>query len=419
VSEADGRGLFAFSDAEALDLAESRSLPCFAYRLDLARSRYDRLRAVLPPRAILAYAVKANPGRELARALASRGAAFDCASIGELELARSVLGNGGSAPGPRGSTAGPRGSPADPRVLFAGPGKSLEELRLALGMGARIEVDGIEDLERIEALLSEGRAALAVSVRVHPASGISEENAIIGGSGPSAFGVDEEELSGFLASAARFKLVRITGLQVFAASNERSAVRLLANHRAAFAIGERLQRETGLPLDLLDLGGGLGIPYAEGEAELDVAALGAGIGRLIDENPWFTGKALLEPGRWIAGPCGVYLARVVRTKRSRGVDFAVLEGGLNHLLRPLLTGQSFPTASPRAGQAGEGRVARDSYVATTLAGPLCTSLDRLGVARLPPLKAGDLVMFGQAGAYGATEAMKDFLSRPEAREYWF
>jgi diaminopimelate decarboxylase len=405
--------LFAFTDSEALELAGRSSLPCFAYRLDIARARYDELRLALPSRSILAYAVKANPGRELVAALAERGASFDCASIGELELVRTELERFGGEIGSR--------------VLFAGPGKSLEELRLALDMGARIEADGIEDLERIEALIAErrfgatgpqaaagGTPPLALSLRVHPASGVSEGSAIIGGSGPSAFGVDEEELPAFLANAAGLRLVRITGLQVFAASNERSAERLLANHRAAFAIGERLQRETGAPLDLIDLGGGLGIPYSEGEAGLDLAALGAGLVRLLDDNPWFSGRIVLEPGRWIAGPCGAYLVRVVRTKRSRGLDFAILEGGINHLLRPLLTGQGFPVRAPDRCW-GEGR---GESVATTLAGPLCTSLDRLGEARLPPLKAGDVLMFGQAGAYGATEAMSDFLSHPRAAEYW-
>jgi diaminopimelate decarboxylase len=408
--------LFALTDDEALDLAGRATLPCFAYRLGIARSRFDDLRLALPPRAVLAYAVKANPGRPLIAALAERGASFDCASIGELELVRAELERFEGDIG----TRGPDGAP---RVLFAGPGKSEEELRLALEMGARIEADGWEDLERIEAVLrgaAGGDRPLAVSLRVHPASGVSEGNAIIGGSGPSAFGVDEEDLSALVDRAKSLKLVRITGLQVFAASNERSAERLLANHRAAFAIGKRLQEETGVRLDLVDLGGGLGIPYAEGEAELDAAALGAGIGRLLEENPWFEGKVVLEPGRWIAGPCGVYLARVVRTKRSRGVDFAILEGGINHLLRPLLTGQAFPARAPIAA-ADEARARRsreEPLVEITFAGPLCTSLDRLGAAILPPLRAGDLVEFGQAGAYGATEAMVDFLSHPEAAEYW-
>ena len=170
-----------------------------------------------------------------------------------------------------------------------------------------------------------------------------------------------------------------------------------------------MHQEFGLRLDLIDLGGGLGIPYSREEAELDVKALGAGLSSLLDENPWFRGELVLEPGRWLAGPCGVYLSRVTRTKQSRGTQFAILEGGINHLLRPLLTGQPFPTTAP--GITG-------NPMAQTLAGPLCTSLDRLGEVQLPQLQRGDLVMLGQTGAYSFTEAMNDFLCRPRPQEVW-
>ena len=335
-------------------------------------------------------------------AFAAKGASLDCASIGELELARAA-----SVPGSR--------------VLLAGPGKSDSELRLALDMGARIQADGIEDFERLEAILAAGpeagtagarSTAVPVNLRVQPASGISEVSRIIGGSGPSAFGVDEEDLPAFLEDVSRFKRVTIAGLQLFAASNERSAERLIANHGIAFAIGERMQRDFGIALDLIDLGGGLGIPYRDDEPELDIAAFGAGLGDILAANPWFSGSVIIEPGRWLAGPCGVYLSRVVRTKTSRGERFAIMEGGINHLLRPLLTGQSFPVMAPRVAPAG------GAEVPTTLAGPLCTSLDRIGRALLPPLKAGDLLMFGQAGAYGFTQAMSAFLSHPPAAEHW-
>jgi diaminopimelate decarboxylase len=386
--------LFALSDPEALAVAEREGTPCFAYRLDVALAAFDALRAALPPRTVLAYAVKANPGAPLLGAFASRAAWFDCASSGELE---------------RVAAAGVPGG----RVLLAGPGKTTAELEAALAMGARVQADGIEDLERLDALAaarggSQAASALRVSLRVHPASGVSEASRIIGGSGPSAFGVDEEDLLAFLAEARRLERVRITGLQVFAASNERDAGRLLENHRAAFAIGERMAMELG-GLELIDLGGGLGIPYAEGEAALDIREFCEGLGALISENSWFEGRAVIEPGRWLAGACGVYLARVIRTKRSRGTRFAVLEGGVNHLLRPALTGQAFPARAPGK----EGALAR-----YTLAGPLCTSLDRLGDALLPELGPGDLVMLGQAGAYGFTEAMGSFLSHPRPKEVW-
>ena len=386
--------LFAFSDAQAHAIAERRGTPCFAYRLDLAAAGFHALASALPRRVILAYAVKANPAGELLSLFAGMGAWFDCASDGELERIRAA-----GVPGAR--------------VLYAGPGKTRAELELALAMGARVEVDGLEDLELLEGLLSRAPAAakapLAVSVRVHPAAGVAEGSRIIGGAGPSAFGVDEEALPGFLAEARRFERIRVAGLQLFAASNERDFSRLLGNHRTALSIAARMRRDAGLDLDLIDLGGGLGIPYSKDEAELDIAAFGQGLERLLEDNPWFEGKLVVEPGRWLAGPCGVYLAKVVRAKASRGETFAILEGGANHLLRPLLTGQAFPARAP--GVPGEVR-------ATTLAGPLCTSLDRLGSVELPPLKAGDLVMLGQAGAYGFTEAMGSFLSHKPPAEHW-
>ncbi len=393
--------VFAFTEAEALAIAKSRGTPCFAYRLDEAQTRFRALAAVLPSRVRLAFAVKANPHPALLARFCSLGSWFDCASGGELKRVRE---------------AGASGA----RVLFAGPGKADDELALALELGARIQADGIEDLERIEAMLASGVGAgggeagpLAINLRVHPLSGVTEGSngagSIIGGSGPSAFGVDEEGLGSFLEEAAVFKRLRIRGLQVFAASNERDAKRLLSNHQTALAIG-RTMSSRGLELDCIDLGGGLGIPYAEGLGELDIAALGAGIASLLEENPWFRGSLILEPGRWLAGPIGVYLARVIRVKESRGKRFVILEGGINHLLRPLLTGQSFPAKAPGIqGQASP----------QILAGPLCSSLDRLGELLLPRLKAGDLLMLGQTGAYGFTEAMSTFLSHAPPAEHCF
>jgi diaminopimelate decarboxylase len=130
---------------------------------------------------------------------------------------------------------------------------------------------------------------------------------------------------------------------------------------------------------------------------------------LLARHAWFEGELILEPGRFLAGPCGVYLARVVRIKESRGTRFAILEGGINHLIRPLLTGQPFPVKAVGR-EAGE--------LPYTLAGPLCTSLDRLGEVRLPGLAAGDLLAFGTTGAYGLSEGMTHFLSHPVPPEVW-
>ena len=379
--------LFAFDDGACRSLAGRHGTPAFVYSLDRAKAQWLRLRAALPERARLAYAVKANPHHTLLQAFAGLGSSFDCASGGELSRVKAV----GAGPG---------------RVFYTGPGKRTAELAQALALGARVQADGWEDLERLEVL---AQGEVAVSLRVHPKDGIQEANALIGGTGPSAFGVDEERLPGFLARARELSKVRIRGLHVFAASNERDAERLLATHGHVLELARRLRLEFGLELEQIDLGGGLGVPYAGTEAPLDVEALGRGLGRLLEAHPWFTGELILEPGRFLAAPCGVYLSRVVRVKESRGVRFAILEAGVNHLLRPALTGQAFPVRA--VGKTGPQRPA-------TLAGPLCTSLDRLGEVLLPELEPGDLLAFGMTGAYGFTESMSGFLSHPPPAEAW-
>ncbi|HJW73331.1 MAG TPA: hypothetical protein VJ486_10920 [Geothrix sp.] len=379
--------LFAFNDATCRQLAEVHGTPCFAYSRAVAEGQLRALHAALPARVRVAYAVKANAHQDLLARFAALGASFDCASIGELDKVEALR----LPPG---------------RIFFAGPGKREPELRKALALGARVQAEGWEDLARIDELAD---GEVAVNLRVHPAFDIEEGSRIIGGSGPSAFGVDEEDVPGLLQRAANLRHVRIRGLHVFAASNQREASKLLAIHGAVLSLGKRLHRDFGLSFEQIDLGGGLGVPYAPEETALDLAVLGQGLSKLLTRHSWFTGELILEPGRFLAAPCGVYLARVVRIKESRGQRFTILEGGINHLLRPLLTGQAFPVKAVGQGEGG---------LLTTLAGPLCTSLDRLGEVHLPELLAGDLVAFGMTGAYGFSEGMTHFLSHPVPPEIW-
>ncbi len=379
--------LFAFDDATCRHLAEKHGTPCFAYSGAAAEAQFTALRTALSSRVRLAYAVKANPHPGILARFASLGASFDCASIGELMRVDALLLPVG-------------------RTFFAGPGKRETELRKALAMGVRVQAEGFEDLARLDALTDR---ETAVNLRVHPAFEIDEGNRIIGGSGPSAFGVDEEDVPALLQRAADLRHVRIRGLHVFAASNQRDASKLSAIHGVVLELGKRLYDTHGLAFEQIDLGGGLGIPYALEQNPLDVKMIGQGLSNLLAAHPWFTGELILEPGRFLAGPCGVYLARVVRIKESRGTRFAILEGGINHLIRPLLTGEPFPV---KVVGKGEGDL---PY---TLAGPLCTSLDRLGDVCLPELAAGDLLAFGATGAYGLNEGMTHFLSHPVPPEVW-
>src|SRR5690606_10216498 len=190
-------GLWALDDAACLAVA-AHGTPAFGYRLDIARERFTALRRALPERVHLAYAVKANPGGRLLQELARLGAWFDCASAGEVGAVGAAVRAVGGARLPA------------PRLVLAGPGKSDADLRAGYAAGARIQVDGIEDVERLAALHT-GPAPLPVSVRVHPATGVSEASPIIGGAGPSAFGVDEEDLPGIVGACSRYPQGRPAG----------------------------------------------------------------------------------------------------------------------------------------------------------------------------------------------------------------
>jgi diaminopimelate decarboxylase len=174
---------------------------------------------------------------------------------------------------------------------------------------------------------------------------------------------------------------------------------------------ERLADRYGLTVELLDAGGGLGIPYTDAERPLDLDGLGARladqVGTWPDRPALRATRLLLEPGRWLTGPTGTYLCRVVRTKEREGRLIAVTDGGIHHLLRPRLVGQDHRVVpvGAAAGRAGLGP--------TDVVGPLCTGLDHLSLGvPLPPVRPGDLLAVLDAGAYGFTESMPFFLSHP-------
>ena len=179
-----------------------------------------------------------------------------------------------------------------------------------------------------------------------------------------------------------------------------------------------LRSRSALPLRLIDAGGGLGIPYEPHEEALDLARLGAGLAELTGgwrgRDPLLRdARLLLEPGRFLVGPAGAYLARVVDRKTVDGSIVVILDGGVHHVLRPALVGQehrirAFPGVADREPTRPAG-----TPVPVTVAGPLCSGLDVFsqGAVMTPP-EVGDLVAVLDVGAYGFTESMPLFLSHP-------
>jgi len=398
VAETPRASAVALGGVDATELVEAYGSPLYVYDLDVATRQVDALRTDLPAEFEIAYAVKANPSLGVVAHLGGLGLGADVASVGELRTALRA------------------GIPAD-RIVMTGPGKGDEELRAAVEAGIRaITLESIGELRRLEAIVRARTNAMAAPVPILlrvavAASSSGERIPIVGGVGGLKFGMDRDDLLAAARIARASSRLDLLGIHAFGASNVIEAHDLAAHVGATMSLAREVMASVGAIPRLVDVGGGLGIPYRDGQPPLDVDMFGRLLRTLAGD--WATDPALrdtrvlVEPGRFLVGPAGTYLTRVVDTKTVGGRSIAIVDGGIHHLLRPALVGEAHRvrrlTGDPDASAAG----------AVTIAGPLCSGHDVLATeADLPPLEPGDLLAVLDTGAYGFTESMPFFLSHP-------
>ncbi len=379
---------------EVAELARGFGTPLYAYDLDLVAGRVAALRAALPGPVELAYAVKANPSLAVVAHIGALGVGADVASGGELAT---VL----------------RAGIAADRVVVTGPGKRDDELAAAVAAGVRaVTVESPGELERLERLAASAGRRVPVLLRAGiGATAPVERVRMIGDGGAGKFGMGDDDLRVAARHAGASRHLELLGVHRFGASNILDPATLADHVAETVEIGLAVAGEAGVALRLVDAGGGLGIPYGPADEELDLEELGRRLASLADrwrEDPATSAmRVLLEPGRFLVGPCGAYIARVLDRKAGRDGEVAILDGGVHHLLRPALVRQDHQLRV----LGGDARERPDGPV--TIAGPLCSGLDVFATqAPLPVPEPGDLVAVLDAGAYGFTEAMPFFLSHP-------
>ena len=302
---------------------------------------------------------------------------------------------------------------------MTGPGKRDDELRAAVAAGIRaVTVESPGELARLEAIATEAGRVQPVLLRAAVSEHARLERVrLVGDDGAGKFGMDAADLALAAGRAVASSSLELLGLHAFGASNVLDAGALVEHVAATVRTARRLALAAGTTVRLVDAGGGLGIPYEPHEESLDLVGLGAGLARITAgwaADPLMRdAQLLLEPGRFLVGPAGAYLARVVDRKTVDGSVVAILDGGVHHVLRPALVGQEHrirafagPGATAVAGSGGR-------MVPVTVAGPLCSGLDVFsqGAVMAPP-EVGDLVAVLDVGAYGFTESMPLFLSHP-------
>jgi diaminopimelate decarboxylase len=367
--------------------------PFFAYDRGLLTRRVELLRATLPEAIELSYAVKANPMPAIVQHLSGLVDSFDVASAGEMRTALDTP------------------LPVD-RVSFAGPGKTPTELTQAIAAGVTVVLESRIEAERVASLGERVGTRPRVVVRVNPDFEIRGSGMRLGG-GPHQFGVDAEQVPALLDELAVFDL-DFLGFHVFAGSQNLNPEILCDAQGKTVELALRLAEDAPRPVRYLNIGGGFGIPYFEGDEPLDVAAIGRNLDALLRDaiRPSLPdARVVVELGRYIVGECGFYVTRIIDRKESRGRTFLVVDGGLHHQLAASgnfgqVIRRNYPVA---VGNRSEG----EATETVSVVGCLCTPLDVLadGIS-LPRADIGDLIVVFQAGAYGLTASPTGFLSHP-------
>ncbi len=375
-------------DVDLTALAPAVGTPVYVYAAATLRRHAVALQAAFTPheaalgRPLIAFAVKAASNVSVLKVLAGCGLGADTVSEGEIRRALAA------------------GVPAD-RIVFSGVGKTDAELDLAVGLGLRqINVESTVEMERLAAAAARAGRVPDVAVRVNPKIGAGGHAKITTGGEGDKFGVPMAEALDLYRRWAGDARVRPVGL----ACHIGSQITDLAPLRAAFvrlAEMTRTLRAEGHAVSRLDLGGGLGVAYAGGDASASLEAYAAMVAEVLGG---LEVEIVLEPGRLLAANAGILLSRVIQVTGGDGRRLLVLDAAMNDLLRPALY-DAFHDLIPVTPRDGEA-------VAYDVVGPVCETGDTFARDRpLWPLQAGDLVAFTGAGAYGATMA-SEYNSRP-------
>lgn len=357
----------------------------YFYDLDGFEAHIKSIKKTLHPDISVWYATKANPMSEILRILKENGFGMDVASLGELQQVRSV-------------------KPFTNKIIATGPAKTRHYLGAL--MEAQVEtvvVESINQLKDLNEICGRLRKKQDVLLRVQ-LDWENELKSVLGGSAITPFGLGLDDWKAVDISA--FNNINVLGVHCFQWGNILDIEELEKVWRATIEASRKFSLEMNFDLEVLDLGGGLGLSYTD-DRELNFSDVHDLLLKL--KSQYELKKIWLELGRFSIGKFGSYLTPIIDIKTVKGKNIIITEGGINHMARPALVGEAFPC---------EAFMIEDSEMKRfSVHGPLCTALDKLGDFDLPAtLKPGDWLQFHRTGAYGFSESMPYFLCHELAGE---
>ena len=370
--------------------------PFYAYDRAAMSARVAALRAVLPARVKLHYAVKANPMPAVVAHMRPLVDGFDVASQREMRVALDS------------------GMPAQ-EISFAGPAKQDTELRCAVAAGVCLNCESETEFERILRHAEQLDLAPQIALRVNPDFELKGAGMKMAGA-PKQFGIDVARVPALLARM-RERALPVAGLHIFCGSQNLKAEAIIEANQRSLELALRLCAESRVTLGFLNIGGGYGIPYFPGEADLDLRAVGDALHAALALHGPALGatEVVVELGRYLVGEAGYYVCRVTDIKDSQGQCFVMVDGGLHHHLSN--SGNFGQVLRKNYPVVIGNRLAQATSGVANIVGPLCTPLDMVAdKLAVPTLALDDLVVVLQSGAYGYTASPQLFLSHPAPLE---
>ena len=388
-------------DVDLLRVAEQLGTPLYVYSAGTIVDHYARLDAALAPLDhLICYAVKANSNRAILKLLAGAGAGFDIVSGGELYR---VLAAGGD--------------PA--KCTFAGVGKSPEEIEYALEQGVcSFNVESEVELDHINRIAAAKETRAPIALRVNPDVDTHTHEYISTGSHENKFGIALDRIGVIYEQAAKMRNVEIVGVQMHIGSQIAEAKPFASAIGKVAPIVRELESRYGIKF--LSVGGGMGIVYQralesgsgkwwhEHGSESFAFSLRDYAGAIVPPLRELDVRILVEPGRFLVGNAGVLLTRVRYVKKTGDKKFAIVDAGMNDLIRPALYRsyhEIVPVEEPSTSRSkNTGKI--------DIVGPVCESGDFFALDReMPELHEDDLLAIMSAGAYGFVMA-SNYNSRP-------
>jgi len=390
-------------DVDLERVAEKVGTPTYVYSAGTILDHYTRMDSALAPLDhLICYAVKANSNRAILKLLADAGAGFDIVSGGELFR---VLAAGGD--------------PA--KCTFAGVGKSRDEIEYALDQGVySFNVESENELELIDRIAAAKNLRAPIALRVNPDVDPHTHEYISTGSRENKFGIPLGDVSAIYERASRMAKIEIIGVQMHIGSQITEAAPFASAIEKVTPIVRDLQSK--YRIKFFSIGGGMGIIYRHAlesgsgkwwhdqGAESSAFSIRNYAEAIVPALRELAIRVLVEPGRFLVGNAGVLLTRVAYIKKSCAKTFAIVDAGMNDLIRPALY-QSYheivPVKEPIRSRSNNDRTEKIDIV-----GPVCESGDFFALDREMPNRAeGDLLAIMSAGAYGFVMA-SNYNSRP-------